>query len=34
MTTIRFALGDQLSQAISSLRDIDRGRDMVLMAEV
>jgi deoxyribodipyrimidine photolyase-related protein len=34
MTTIRFVLGDQLSRTISSLRDIDRGQDVVLIAEV
>ncbi|MBL8698754.1 MAG: cryptochrome/photolyase family protein [Alphaproteobacteria bacterium] len=34
MTTLRFVLGDQLSPAMSSLRDIDPDRDIVLMAEV
>ncbi|WP_371418584.1 cryptochrome/photolyase family protein [Acidisoma sp. S159] len=32
--TLRFILGDQLSREISSLRDADPARDMVLMAEV
>jgi deoxyribodipyrimidine photolyase-related protein len=32
--TLRFILGDQLSHRISSLRDVDRDRDVVLMAEV
>jgi len=31
---LRLILGDQLSDSLSSLRDIDRGRDLVLMAEV
>ncbi len=34
MTTLRFVLGDQLSRAVSALQDIDRARDIVLMAEV
>lgn len=34
MTTLRFILGDQLSRSISSLRDIDVTRDVVLMVEV
>jgi (6-4)DNA photolyase len=32
--TLRFVLGDQLSEGLSSLADIDRDRDIVLMAEV
>lgn len=32
--TLRFVLGDQLSLAMSSLRDIDPENDVVLMAEV
>lgn len=32
--TLRLVLGDQLSCSISALRDIDRARDVVLMAEV
>jgi deoxyribodipyrimidine photolyase-related protein len=31
---LRLILGDQLSDSLSSLRDIDRERDVVLMAEV
>ena len=31
---LRLVLGDQLSDGLSSLRDLDRGRDVVLMAEV
>ena len=34
MATLRLVLGDQLSPDISSLRDGDRGTDIVLMAEV
>lgn len=34
MTTLRFVLGDQLSPDLSSLRDLDPARDVVLMAEV
>ena len=34
MTTLRLVLGDQLSPDLSSLRDIDRTRDTVLMCEV
>jgi len=34
MTTLRFVLGDQLSRNVSALQDIDRARDIVLMAEV
>lgn len=32
--TLRFVLGDQLSESLSSLRDLDPARDLVLMAEV
>jgi deoxyribodipyrimidine photolyase-related protein len=32
--TLRFLLGDQLSLGLASLRDIDPGTDVVLMAEV
>lgn len=32
--TLRVVLGDQLSRDLSSLRDIDKGRDVVLMMEV
>jgi len=31
---LRFVLGDQLSRGVSSLRGIDRARDVVLLAEV
>jgi deoxyribodipyrimidine photolyase-related protein len=34
MTTLRFVLGDHLTRDIASLRDIDKARDVVLMAEV
>lgn len=34
MTTLRFILGDQLSESISSLRDCNRETDILLMAEV
>lgn len=34
MRTLRFILGDQLSHSISSLREIDRTGDLVLMVEV
>ena len=34
MWTLRFILGDQLSLSISSLKDIDRSSDVVLMVEV
>lgn len=34
MTTLRFILGDQLSHSISSLRDCDKNRDVILMCEV
>jgi deoxyribodipyrimidine photolyase-related protein len=34
MKVLRLVLGDQLSGALSSLRDIDRAHDIVLMAEV
>jgi deoxyribodipyrimidine photolyase-related protein len=34
LATLRFVLGDQLSLKLSSLRDVDRERDVVLMAEV
>jgi deoxyribodipyrimidine photolyase-related protein len=34
MTTLRLVLGDQLTRDLASLRDIDRTRDVVLMAEV
>ena len=32
--TLRLVLGDQLSQSLSSLGDIDRNSDTVLMCEV
>ncbi|QTN18550.1 cryptochrome/photolyase family protein [Brevundimonas sp. AJA228-03] len=32
--TLRLVLGDQLSDGLSALRDLDPGRDVVLMAEV
>ena len=32
--TLRLILGDQLSQSLSSLGDIDRESDTVLMCEV
>jgi deoxyribodipyrimidine photolyase-related protein len=34
MRALRLVLGDQLSDTLSSLRDIDAGGDVVLMAEV
>lgn len=34
MTTLRFILGDQLSDTISSLRDVDKAHDMLFMCEV
>ena len=34
MKILRFVLGDQLSRSVSSLRDVDRDRDVVLMVEV
>lgn len=34
MSALRLVLGDQLSRAISSLRDVDPARDRVLMVEV
>ena len=34
MASLRLVLGDQLAHAISSLDDIDRDVDVVLMAEV
>ncbi|MCU0837626.1 MAG: cryptochrome/photolyase family protein [Rhodospirillales bacterium] len=34
VATLRLVLGDQLSRRLSSLRDVDRDRDVVLMAEV
>jgi len=34
MTTLRFLLGDHLSREISSLRDLDPARDVILFAEV
>ncbi len=34
MRTLRLVLGDQLSDTLSSLRDIDAAKDVVLMAEV
>jgi len=34
MKTLRLILGDQLNQAISSLSDIDKARDVILMCEV
>ncbi len=33
MSTIRFVLGDQLTRSVSSLADIDKKRDVVLMTE-
>jgi len=32
--TLRLILGDQLSPQIAALHDLDRSRDVVLMAEV
>jgi deoxyribodipyrimidine photolyase-related protein len=34
MTTLRFILGDQLSRSIAALQNINKERDVVLMAEV
>ncbi len=34
MAKICFLLGDQLSLSLSSLRDLDKKNDLVLMAEV
>ena len=34
MPTLRLVLGDQLSEAISSLRDCDSANDVVLLCEV
>lgn len=34
MKTLRLVLGDQLSRSVAALRDLDRARDVVLMAEV
>jgi deoxyribodipyrimidine photolyase-related protein len=34
MKTLRFILGDQLTREIAALTDLDRARDVVLMAEV
>lgn len=34
MTTLRLVLGDQLSRNLSSLRDLDPARDVVLLVEV
>jgi deoxyribodipyrimidine photolyase-related protein len=34
MNTLRLVLGDQLNRQVSALRDLDRDRDVVLMAEV
>jgi len=34
MRTLRLILGDQITPGISSLRDLDRANDIVLMAEV
>jgi len=34
MSALRLVLGDQLTRSISTLRDIDIARDVVLMAEV
>lgn len=34
MTTLRLILGDQLTEELSSLRDLDADRDVVLMVEV
>jgi deoxyribodipyrimidine photolyase-related protein len=33
MTTLRFVLGDHLTRDITSLRDIDKARDVVLLVE-
>jgi deoxyribodipyrimidine photolyase-like uncharacterized protein len=32
--TLRLVLGDQLCRTIAALRDLDRTRDVVCMAEV
>ncbi|MGL4439702.1 MAG: cryptochrome/photolyase family protein, partial [Bosea sp. (in: a-proteobacteria)] len=34
MTSLRLVLGDQLTRDLASLQDIDKARDVVLMAEV
>lgn len=34
MSVLRLVLGDQLTEDISSLRDADRNRDLIVMAEV
>ena len=34
MNTLRLVLGDQLTRELASLKDIDRERDVILMAEV
>ena len=34
MATLRLILGDQLSESIASLRDLDAAEDTVLMVEV
>lgn len=34
MTVLRVVLGDQLTRSVAALRDLDPGRDVVLMAEV
>ncbi len=34
VSTLRFVLGDQLTRGVSSLRDLDLARDVVLLAEV
>ena len=34
MKTLRLVLGDQLTRELASLKDIDRERDVILMAEV
>ena len=34
MNVLRVVLGDQLSQGLSALDDLDAGRDVVLMMEV
>jgi len=34
ITSIRLLLGEQLTRSLASLRDFDRSRDIVLMAEV
>ena len=34
MKTLRLVLGDQLTRELASLADLDRERDVILMAEV